>query len=93
MSSCRRGRCTVPTEQTSKPRTEDLPVLTEIRDQTLAIRLNRPRKYNAFNSDAATSYCTTYPRCGATTANPINWGTVNGITSPRYGRFQVQFDF
>ena len=51
MSSCRRGRCTVPTEQTSKPRTEDLPVLTEIRDQTLAIRLNRPRKYNAFNSE------------------------------------------
>ncbi|WP_316778137.1 enoyl-CoA hydratase/isomerase family protein [Streptomyces sasae] len=41
----------MPAEQASKPGTADLPVLTEQRDRTLVITLNRPRKYNAFNSE------------------------------------------
>jgi hypothetical protein len=48
--------------------------------------------YNAFNSDAATAYCATYPTCQQTT-NAQPWKTVTNITTPRYARFQVQFDF
>jgi hypothetical protein len=50
--------------------------------------------YNAFNSDAATQYCTTFPSCGtAGTSGFQEWKTVTQITTPRYARFQVQFDF
>ena len=48
--------------------------------------------YNVFNSDAALSYCTSYPTCG-TGANQLNWRDVRGVTAPRFARFQVQFDF
>jgi hypothetical protein len=55
--------------------------------------------FNAFNSDAALQYCGTLPNpainpqgCG-TVANPIAWRQVTNITTPRFARFQVQFDF
>jgi hypothetical protein len=54
--------------------------------------------YNLFNSDAAIGYDTTYntltTQGGAivSTPNPNFW-TVNSLTSPRFARFQVQFDF
>jgi len=55
--------------------------------------------FNAFNSDAALQYCGTIPNpainpagCG-TTANPQAWRQVTNITTPRFARFQVQFDF
>jgi len=57
--------------------------------------------FNAFNSDAALGYCATYPNpsqniegCGTAAAGTLQpWGTVNNITTPRYARFQLQFDF
>jgi hypothetical protein len=57
--------------------------------------------FNVFNSDAALGYCATYPNpslgiegCGTAAAGTlIPWGAVNNITTPRYARFQVQFDF
>jgi Carboxypeptidase regulatory-like domain len=50
--------------------------------------------YNVFNSDAALGYCGTYPQCGAVGAQPaVPWAAVNSITTPRFVRFQVQFDF
>jgi len=55
--------------------------------------------FNVFNSDAALGYCNTLPNpainpqaCG-TTASPQSWQQVNNITTPRFVRFQVQFDF
>ena len=55
--------------------------------------------FNVFNSDAALQYCGTVPNpainpagCG-TTANPQVWRQVTNITTPRFARFQVQFDF
>jgi hypothetical protein len=55
--------------------------------------------FNVFNSDAALQYCGTIPNaainpggCG-TTANPQVWRQVTNITTPRFARFQVQFDF
>jgi hypothetical protein len=57
--------------------------------------------FNAFNSDAALGYCATFPNpsqniqgCGSATAGTLQpWRSVNNITTPRYARFQVQFDF
>jgi hypothetical protein len=57
--------------------------------------------YNVFNSDAALGYCATYPNlaqgiegCGSSAQGTlIPWRAVNSITTPRYVRFQVQFDF
>jgi len=57
--------------------------------------------FNVFNSDAALGYCATFPNpsqniggCGSATAGTLQpWGTVNNITTPRYARFQLQFDF
>jgi len=57
--------------------------------------------FNVFNSDAALGYCATYPNpsqniqgCGSATAGTLQpWRSVNNITTPRYARFQVQFDF
>ena len=50
--------------------------------------------YNAFNSDAATQYCNTYPRCNASTFLPAaDWGGVTAMAAPRFVRFQVQADF
>jgi hypothetical protein len=50
--------------------------------------------YNLFNSDAALGYDQTYNSvtAGVSTVNPNFW-TVNNLTSPRFARFQVQFDF
>jgi hypothetical protein len=57
--------------------------------------------FNVFNSDAALGYCATYPNpsqniqgCGNAAAGTlVPWGAVNNITTPRYARFQMQFDF
>jgi hypothetical protein len=57
--------------------------------------------FNLFNSDAALGYCGTFPNpsqniqgCGNAAAGTlVPWGAVNNITTPRYARFQVQFDF
>jgi len=55
--------------------------------------------YNVFNSDAALSYCSTYGNVAEGTQGCVAAGvvtpyrTVTGITTPRYARFQVQFDF
>ena len=57
--------------------------------------------YNVFNSDAALGYCGTFPSpsqniegCGTAAAGTLSpWRTVNNITTPRYVRFQMQFDF
>ena len=65
--------------------------------------------YNLFNSDAATTYNSTYTAFRVTDANgntkwvednpattnvEVNdWGRVTGVTSPRFLRFTVQFDF
>ena len=50
--------------------------------------------YNAFNSDAAQSYCNTYPTCGSVAGGTLRpWLTVERLVTPRYARFQVQFDF
>jgi hypothetical protein len=55
--------------------------------------------FNVFNSDAALQYCGTIPNpainpqgCG-TVGNPIVWRQVTNITTPRFARFQMQFDF
>jgi hypothetical protein len=50
--------------------------------------------YNLFNSDAALGYDNTYNSIqgGASVLNANFW-TVNNLTSPRFARFQVQFDF
>jgi hypothetical protein len=48
--------------------------------------------YNLFNSDGATQYCATYPECTLNGAL-VPWKTITGLTSPRYARFQLQFDF
>ena len=57
--------------------------------------------FNMFNSDAATAYCGNFPNldqggsvfgCG-TAAAPQQWREVTNIVTPRYARFQVQFDF
>jgi len=61
--------------------------------------------YNLFNSDAATSYNSTYtatrladgtwvadnPATAAIEVN--NWNQVTGLAPPRFARFQIQFDF
>jgi hypothetical protein len=57
--------------------------------------------FNVFNSDAALGYCATFPNpdrniagCGSAAANTLQpWMSVTNITTPRYARFQVQFDF
>ena len=61
--------------------------------------------YNLFNSDAATGYDSTYtatrladgswvPDNPATPQIEVNnWNRVNAMVSPRFARFQVQFDF
>lgn len=57
--------------------------------------------FNAFNSDAATGYCATFPNpsedvegCGSVAAGTLRpWRTIDTIVAPRYGRFQVTFDF
>jgi len=49
--------------------------------------------YNAFNSDAALQYCTTYPSCTITGQGAVSWPNVVGLTTPRYARFQMQVDF
>ena len=62
--------------------------------------------YNVFNSDAATGYNNTYTAfrqldgtwglddpATAAVETTNNWGRVTGITTPRFARFQVQFDF
>ena len=57
--------------------------------------------FNVFNSDAALGYCATFPNpsqniegCGTAAAGTLQpWGSVNNITTPRYARFQMQFDF
>jgi hypothetical protein len=58
--------------------------------------------YNAFNSDAARAYCGTFPNlaegiegCSGTSAEGtlVGWSDVTNIVTPRYGRFQVRFDF
>jgi hypothetical protein len=57
--------------------------------------------YNVFNADAALGYCATFPNperdiqgCGSAAAGTLRaWRTVDSITTPRYGRFQVNFDF
>ena len=56
--------------------------------------------YNVFNSDAALGYCANFPNpseniTGCTTASGsiIPWRSVNNITTPRFVRFQLQFDF
>ena len=44
--------------------------------------------YNFLNSDAITSYNTTY------TPGPANqWGTPMGLVSPRFVRLQIQANF
>lgn len=48
--------------------------------------------YNLFNSDGALQYCNTFPECNLNGA-VVPWPTITGLTSPRYARFQVQFDF
>ena len=48
--------------------------------------------YNVFNSDGALQYCATYPECTLNGAL-APWKTITGLTSPRYARFQLQFDF
>ena len=57
--------------------------------------------YNVFNSDAALQYCADFPNpaediygCGSIAGGTLRpWRTVDGITTPRYGLFQVTFDF
>jgi hypothetical protein len=58
--------------------------------------------FNVFNSDAARQYCGTYPNlargtegCSGTAAagTLVEWGAIQEIVTPRYGRFQIQFDF
>jgi hypothetical protein len=57
--------------------------------------------FNVFNSDAAFNYCGTFPNpeqgiegCGTIAAGTLQpYGTVTNITTPRYARFQLQFDF
>jgi hypothetical protein len=50
--------------------------------------------YNLFNSDAITGYDNTYtPDNPATTVNENTWGQADALTSPRFARIQVQFNF
>ena len=50
--------------------------------------------YNLFNSDAALGYDSTYNSIvGGQSVVNANFWRVNNITSPRFARFQVQFDF
>lgn len=58
--------------------------------------------FNVFNSDAARTYCGTYPNlargtegCSGTAAagTLVEWGEIQQIVTPRYARLQVQFDF
>ena len=58
--------------------------------------------YNIFNSDAARQYCGTFPNlargtegCSGTAAagTLVEWGAIQEIVTPRYGRFQVRVDF
>ena len=63
--------------------------------------------YNLFNSDAATGYDSNYvafrqpdgtwgqdnPATTTVVETTNNWNRVNGLVSPRFVRFQVQFDF
>jgi hypothetical protein len=57
--------------------------------------------FNVFNSDAALGYCATFPNpaqniegCGTAAAGTLRpWRNVDSITTPRYGRFQISFDF
>ena len=50
--------------------------------------------YNFLNSDAITSYQTTYtPDNPATPANENTWLQPTGLVSPRFVRVQVQFSF
>jgi hypothetical protein len=50
--------------------------------------------YNLFNSDAILAYNTTYNSLvnGVSTVNQNFW-TATQLVSPRFARFQVQFDF
>jgi hypothetical protein len=58
--------------------------------------------YNVFNSDAARSYCGTFPNpaqaiegCSGSAAagTLVEHGEVTGIVTPRYARLQMQFNF
>ena len=50
--------------------------------------------YNVFNSDAVTSYQSTFtPDNPATPANENTWLQPMGLVSPRFVRMQVQFNF
>jgi len=50
--------------------------------------------YNLFNSDAALGYDSTYNSIvGGQSVVNANFWRVNNITSPRFARFQVQFNF
>jgi hypothetical protein len=50
--------------------------------------------YNAFNSDAGVTYCSTYRQCSATTFLPAaQWSGITGMVTPRFVRFQLQADF
>jgi hypothetical protein len=51
--------------------------------------------YNFFNSDAITSYNETYTldNPATPTVEENHWGEPAGVVSPRFLRFQIQFDF
>jgi hypothetical protein len=57
--------------------------------------------FNVFNSDAALDYCSTFPNpsanvqgCGSAAQGTLRvYDEVINITTPRYARFQLQFDF
>jgi len=50
--------------------------------------------YNLFNSDAITGYDNTFtPDNPATEVNENTWGQADALTSPRFARLQVQFNW
>ena len=53
--------------------------------------------FNLFNSDAALAYCANFPNPSQNVLgcaqNTQPWASVTNITTPRYARFQLTFDF
>jgi len=53
--------------------------------------------FNLFNSDAALAYCANFPNPSQNVLgcaqNTQPWASVTNITTPRYARFQMTFDF
>ena len=49
--------------------------------------------YNLFNTDAVTSYCTAFPTCTVNGVANLPWATPSALVTPRFARFQMQFDF